>query len=799
MSVITPETVTACYHCGNDCEEERYTIDYKQFCCHGCKEVYTILSKSGLNNYYCYNDRPGANRAKKDLQLDYLLEPSIIKDLVEYSDDDVTIVTFYIPHIHCSSCIWLLEQLNRLNPAIYYNRVDFLRKQVNIRFSNKDIDLKGVVELLDTIGYEPLISLQDVIKKQAFSRKDDLVRKIAVAGFCFGNVMLLSFPEYLGFSEHDTSFKYFFGWLNLVFTLPVTFYSGWGYMQAAYTTLKNKVLTIDFPLALGIAVLFIRSWIEIATNTGAGFVDTLCGLIFFLLIGKFVQRKTYYHLSFERDYRSFFPVAVQVIEENSERHVPLADLQVGQRIRVRHQEIIPADAILLKGDAKVDFSFVTGESVPVNKTLGEVIYAGGRQMGGAIELEVVKPVSQSYLTRLWNNEAFSRSQDDRIETFSQKVSKYFTVVLLIVAVGSFAYWAPTDMHRAIASLTAVLIIACPCALALSTPFTMSAALGIFDRNLFYLKNAAVVEQIAAIDTLVFDKTGTISIAGGSNVELVGELSVEEKDAVSAVCANSSHPLSQLICQHLGSASRDTHVTVYNEISGRGIAAKANGISIKLGSAKFVLAADSNAVADNGSLVHVIINSKYRGYFTIRHQYREGMFEMRKLREQYQLYLLSGDHNHERGNLSSVFGDENAMHFEQSPQDKLNFIEGLQQKGQKVMMLGDGLNDAGALKQADAGVAVTDNVNNFSPGSDAILDGRSLNKLPAFLKFSKDALHVIYGSFCISFLYNLIGLSFAVTGRLSPVIAAILMPVSTVTIISFTSIATHLAAKKRKLL
>jgi Cu+-exporting ATPase len=508
--------------------------------------------------------------------------------------------------------------------------------------------------------------------------------------------------------------------------------------------------------------LFVRSWIEIASNTGAGFVDTLCGLIFFLLIGKFVQRKTYYHLSFERDYRSFFPVAVQVLDEDGEKHIPLADLTVGRRIRVRHQEIIPADAILLKGDARVDFSFVTGESVPVNKTLGEVIYAGGRQMGGAIELEVVKPVSQSYLTRLWNNEAFTRNEDDRIETFNQKVSRYFSVVLLIIAIGSFLYWMPTDMHRAIASLTAVLIIACPCALALSTPFTMSAALGIFDRNFFYLKNAAVVEQIAAIDTIVFDKTGTISIAGGSNVDLVGELTVEEKDAVSAVCANSSHPLSQLVCQYLGAAPY-TCVDIYDEIAGKGITAKVNGKHIKLGSGRFVLDAGDPKIADNGSLVHIMINNKYRGYFTIKHHYRQGVYEMRKLNPDYKLYLLSGDHNHERSNLASVFGDDGAMHFEQSPQAKLDFISDLQKQGNKVMMLGDGLNDAGALKQSDVGIAVTDNVNNFSPGSDAILDGRSLAKLPAFLKFSKDALHVVYASFIISLLYNLVGLSFAVTG------------------------------------
>ena len=206
----------------------------------------------------------------------------------------------------------------------------------------------------------------------------------------------------------------------------------------------------------------------------------------FLLVGKFVQRKTYYHISFERDYRSFFPVAVQIVENGIEKPLPLSALKVGQRIRIRSNEIIPADAILLNGEARIDFSFVTGESAPVTKVWGEVVYAGGRQMGEAIELEVIKPVSQSYLTQLWNNEAFSRSQDNRMQTFNQKVSKYFSIVLLVIALGSLVFWLPVDVYRAFSAFTAVLIVACPCALALSTPLTMSAALSVFDRNFFYL-------------------------------------------------------------------------------------------------------------------------------------------------------------------------------------------------------------------------------------------------------------------------------------------------------------------------
>jgi Cu+-exporting ATPase len=785
----------SCYHCGDDCLTETYILDDKHFCCHGCKSVYQLLSESRLCNYYTYNDHPGATRARIDRRFDYLSEPTIVSQLIDYTDQQVTMVTFYIPHIHCSSCLWLLEKLSKINPAVHYCRVDFLKKQLNIRFDPQRLSMQQLVELLYDIGYEPLISLQDVIKEQNAATKDHLVQKIAVAGFCFGNVMLLSFPEYFGISAYEQSFRHFFGWLNVLFSLPVVFYSGREYFVSAWQNLRRKSLNIDFPLALGIAVLFVRTVFEVITHTGAGFADTLCGLVFFLLVGKFVQKKTYHHISFERDYRSFFPVAVNTIVDEKEKPVPLPNLHTGHRILIRNNEIIPADAILLKGHALIDFSFVTGEAVPINKTWGEIIYAGGRQTGEAIELEVVKPVSQSYLTQLWNNEAFNRKQDNRMQTFNQKVSKYFTVVLLIIAIASLLFWLSTDVNRGIAAFTAVLIVACPCALALSTPFTMSAALSIFDRNLFYLKNTAVVEQMAAIDTIVMDKTGTITTSDNDHIQLNAQLSDTERELVYNVCMHSNHPLSRMICRYLGNQKR-LPVTALTEAAGRGITASVNGFKISIGSEQHVSGYSKDTSA--GTKVHVSVDGNYKGYFAFVHQYRDGLKNISGLEQDYKLYLLSGDQDHERFELIRFFKTTDNLLFNQSPQDKLDFIGRLQQRGAKVMMIGDGLNDAGALKQSDLGIAVTDNVNNFSPGSDAIMDGRAFGKLPAFLRFSKDTVKIIHASFLISLTYNFIGLSYAVTGKLSPLFAAILMPVSTVTIISFTSLATHFAAKKRKL-
>ena len=790
-------TTTSCFHCGNDCYTQEFKKEEKVFCCAGCKSVYIILSASNLGNYYQLNLHPGETKFNINQKFAYLDEPDIITQIVDYADSNKTIVSFYVPTIHCSSCIWLLERLYTLNSGIIENRVDFLKKQVYIQFRQHEISLKVLVELMTSIGYEPLISLQDVVKKNQ-SIKDQLLPKIAVAGFCFGNVMLLSFPAYFGLSEAEAYFGNFFSYLSILFCLPAVIYSGRDYFTNAYKNLKVGVLNIDFPLALGIFVLFLRTIVEGVLHTGHGFADTLTGLVFFLLIGKFMQQKTYHHLSFERDYRSFFPVAVQVLQDDGlEKSIPLEKLTQGDRIVIKNQEIIPADAILWKGEALIDFSFVTGEAIPVRKELGEIIYAGGRQMGSAVELEVIKPVSQSYLTKLWNNEAFQKESSTKIKTFVSRVSHHFSIILLLLAFGTLLFWLPQDWRTGLSAFTAILIIACPCALVLSTPFTMSAVLSILDKNKFYLKNTDVVEQLASIDTIVFDKTGTVSIAENLNIIFKGNLEDEIKDIIYNTCKNSSHPHSRRICGFLGNR-KTILLSDYQELSGLGISAEIYDEKVLIGSRYFVT---GKAVEEQEfPEVHLKIGQNYIGYFILKQKFRNGLAELlNQINSKYISYLLSGDTQQDALILEKHFINPNHLKFKQSPQDKLNFIKQMQLKKHKVMMIGDGLNDAGALKQSDAGIAVTDHINNFTPGSDAILEGSALHQLPVFLKFTKAAVKVIHTSFFISLIYNIIGLSVAITGQLSPLFAAILMPVSTITIISFTSISTHLIAKKYKLL
>lgn len=788
---------TNCYHCGDPVEDTAYILADHSFCCLGCQTVYQILNENNLASYYKYNTHPGKSQKSQKEDLSYLDEPNIIAKLVDYQDEELAIITFYVPAIHCSSCIWLLEHLYKLNPGVKTSQVDFMKKQASITFRKNEITLREVVELLHRIGYDPKITLQDVVKEGKKVNQRNLIAKITVAGFCFGNSMMISFPEYFGMAAFEQQYASFFGYMNLAFGIPVLLYSASDYFKSAWISLKQKRLNLDVPLALGIFVLFFRSAYEILSQTGAGFMDTLCSLVFFILIGKYVQQRTYYHISFERDYRSYFPVAVTVLDDEQAKPTQIADIQVGDRILVRNNEIIPADAILLKGHASVDFSFVTGESKPVEKILGEVVYAGGRQMGEAIELEVVKAVSQSYLTKLWNNDSF-KQYEKKFDTFVGYISKYFTIGLLLIAFSACAFWFfGGNSDKAWAAFTAVLIIACPCALALSSPFTLSAALSIFDRNKLYIKNTGAIEQMAAIDTLVFDKTGTISSPNASSMCFEGSLSQQDKSLLASLCRNSNHPLSREILKWIGETPI-LAIENYEEVVGAGQSGKYQEYVIKVGSASYV---DTQKLDLDGSVVYVKINGALKGYFTLEQSWRGGLSEVISSfkGKGYGLHLISGDNERRAEALKMIFPQGARLLFNQAPSEKLDRIAAWQEEGKQVCMLGDGLNDAGALRKADIGIAVSDDINNFSPGCDAILDGESFEKLPKFFAFSKDAVKVIKMSFVISLLYNVVGLSFAVQGTMSPLFAAILMPISTVTIISFTSLMTRGYAKRRNLL
>jgi Cu+-exporting ATPase len=608
--------------------------------------------------------------------------------------------------------------------------------------------------------------------------------------------MLLSMPDYIPGGELlPENYKNFFGYINLLFALPVLFYCSNDYLLSAYKNLKHKVVNIDLPISIGIITIFLQSAYEILSNTGTGYMDSMAGLVFFLLIGRWYQNKTYQALSFERDYKSYFPIAVTKLVDGKEEFIPLKNIKVGDQIVVHNQELIPADGVLMKGEANVNYSFVTGESKPVFKREGDELYAGGKQIGSTIVIEVVKEVMQSKLTQLWNQDFHESEKERDLSSIIDTISKYFTFAILSIALLAAIYWGLHDHSKIVIAFTSVLIVACPCALALSIPFTYGNVMQIFGRIGFYLKKSQVVESLTHIDTVVFDKTGTITYIDAMSVEYHGEaLSPKEIQLVKSLSRQSKHPLSVAVYEYLEGTLIDD-VDDYMEIASSGIKGVIEGHKMRMGSAEFVGLEQPKAEV-NKSVVHLAIDGKYKGFFSIANKYRDGIEEVAgELKKKFDIHIISGDNDAERERLLELFGPETKLYFDQSPGDKLDYIRSLKEQGKKVLMVGDGLNDAGALNESYVGISIADDVFNFSPASDAILEAKKFTMLPQFLHYSHRAMHIVYASFAISFLYNLVGLSFAVSGLLSPIIAAILMPVSSVSVVAFVTLSSRLSLRK----
>lgn len=792
-SASTPADTIPCDHCGEACTEDDLIGEDLSFCCMGCQQVYDLLKTNNLGQYYSLDEQAGFSL--KDLrraQYEYLDTPTVKKQFVDFTDGTLTKVTFRLPQIHCASCIWLLENLYRLNDGVAQSRVNFLKKEVYLTYRESETSLSELAALLQEIGYQPFINLADLQERKSPAVSKALLYKLGLTGFIFGNIMLMSFPEYLGLDRSfDSFYARLFTYLNLAFSLPLVFYSGSDYLRSAFYGLREKQINIDVPISIGILTLFVRSVYEIVSQSGAGYLDSLAGLLFFLLVGKWFQQKTYHRISFERDYQSYFPIAANRLKEGKEVSVVLNDLRAGDEILLRNQELIPADGVLEEGRAFIDYSFVTGESKPVSLEQGAEVFAGGRQVGGVIRLKLTKAVEQSYLVQLWNEQSFAhKSTHHHASRMADRIGKYFTISILVIAMATLLYWLRIDTAVAINAFSAVLIIACPCAVALAIPFTYGNVLRLLAMRNCYLKNTGVIESIQQVDHIVFDKTGTLT-QRQEKLFFDAPLSAEEEALAKSLAHQSGHPRSQQIVQYLAD-SPVWSTTNFCEISGEGIMGEVEGRTVWIGKPA------ENSSEYTASKTELKIDNESKGFFCHEPVLREGLSNTFScLRDRFEWSLLSGDQDRHRSYFTHYFPNKNQMHFNQSPQDKLVFIRELQAQGKVVMMIGDGLNDAGALQQADVGLVLSENNNNFSPACDGVISVGVFQNFPDFLHYLQQSRWIIYAAYAFAICYNLIGLSFAVQGLLSPVIAAILMPLSSISIVLLGVLGTLLLSKTLK--
>jgi P-type Cu+ transporter len=773
----------ACAHCGDPCGAGAISGDQLLFCCSGCKSVYEILQQHGLCDYY---DREDAGVRMRDIrteddQYTVLADNDVETKLLSFASNERNRIVWTIPTLHCVSCVWLLEQLDRLDTGILSSTVDIMRKTATIDYDPRQTSLRSIAQVLRSIGYAPLIRLEGSGSAKGANRA--LYARIGLAAFASVNTMLIAFAQYLaGPSGIDATLRTAFITIGILLSVPVLLYSASPWFTAARSAIRQKRISLDVPVAIGILALFVRSMVDIAQGTGEGYLDSFNALVFLLLIGRLFQQKAFDALSFDRTYRSFFPLSVGVLRGDHTEVLPIEQITIGDRLSIRNGEVIPCDSTLASEIGYVDYSFVTGESVPVEAMKDQTLYAGGRVVGRALTLIATKAVSHSELANMWDRTS-KRSTRQTFLTLSDTFGRWFTLLAIVVALSGALIWLP-DWKMAFNVFTAVLIIACPCALTLAAPITLGTAMGRLGELGIYLKNIGTLLDLQRIDAIFFDKTGTLTEAS-HQLDYTGRpLSSEEWEAVSVVASQSAHPVSRSIAADHAQTLQAHNVM---EFIGRGVSGTVGDTRVELGSFDFVCSSIlPEYFTPNGSddATHVAINGRYVGAFTLKSTLRDGIAKMIRqlLGAGKQVKVITGDSSKDKHLLQSFLGSDNLV-FDCRPEEKIERVEAARANGLHVLMVGDGLNDAGAMGAADIAIAVTEDTATLVPACDVIMRSGSLRTLPSLISYAQSVKNVIMVSFITSIAYNALGLTLAIMGLLTPLMAAILMPVSSLTVIA----------------
>jgi P-type Cu+ transporter len=784
MSLVLEKNI--CYHCHDVLQKKVYVYDNKSFCCNGCQLVYQILNENNLCNYYDDNATVGI-RKKSDEDYSYLDETIVQSKYVIKHDSNHHQISVSLPQIHCISCIWLLEKIYKIDSGIIGARANVVTKQLEVRYDPNKTSLQKIATLLHTLGYAPSFNLSG---DKATSSDKNLLLKIGIAGFAFGNIMLFSFPEYLGL--HDPHLKKWFGYVCFLLIQPALLYSAKDYFVQFYYAIIHKMYSISVPLVLGMGAMYLISMGSVFQGNGPGYLDSLSGLIFFLLIGKWYQHHVYHFLSFDNAYSSFFPMSILRKTNYAYKSTSIDNIQIGDELLVKHNQILPCDGHLKSDSSTIDYSFITGESEAVNVKRDDLLLSGGRVIGKAVEIICHKPVNQGYLSSLWNNAKYDK-KEIKEAVLDETISKYFTIALISIALCGFLYWMPTSLEKATYVLASILIIACPCAIAISRPFLYGNITKKLTHFGIYQKNANVIEVANKINTIVFDKTGTITEHHHAEISYEGkELREDTKQNIATLAMQSSHTLSNLVTSFIGMPAECGNVLQFKEIPSMGIQGIVNGSLIKLGNIEF---ANGKAVT-NSSGIHINIDGEYVGVFKTQNQYRANLQNVVKnlAAKGYNLSLISGDTEAEKMRLKQVFPLNTPLLFKQSPTDKIQHIAQLQNHS-KVAMIGDGINDAGALTQSDLGIVITEEHNHFIPSCEIIIASNNFGLIDKYFTLSHNVKKAVNGAYLLALIYNVVGISLALKGNLSPVVAAILMPLSSVTIVIYSTISATLLLKK----
>jgi Cu2+-exporting ATPase len=674
-------------------------------------------------------------------------------------------------------------------------RLNLGRSIVRVRFDERAVDLSAVARRLAALGYPPHAMRDGDLERGRRAENRRFLVRIGIAGAIAGNVMLLAFALYGGaFHGMERGFATLFRWVSLGLAVVSLAWPGAVFFRGAIGALRARRMHMDVPVAVGLLAGF--AWSAVSTVRGAGdvYFESLTVLVFLLLVGRWVQvRQQRRNADAVALLFTLTPSTARLIEDDAVREVPLEAVARGAIVEVRAGDSIPADGTVVEGSSRLDLGLLTGESAPVAVAPGEPVHAGTTNLGARLLVRVDATGADTRVGRLMQLVEESATRRAPIVQLADRIAGVFVTVVLGLAAVTVALWWPVDPGRAVAHGIALLIITCPCALGLATPLAIVAAVGRAAREGLLIKGGDVIERLGRPGFVLLDKTGTIT-RGQCTVER-WEGPEELHAVVAALEAHSAHPIAGAVRRAYGSGGREA-VEAVEETTGAGVAGRANGMAIAIGSRPFMTARgdavppwaetfEREVAADAWSPVLVAVDGAVRAAFAVGDPVEpDAAASIAAMRRRgWSVRLLSGDHPRVAEAVAVRVGiDPGDARGGATPEDKLRAVEAAKREG-PVMMVGDGVNDAAALAAATVGVAVRGGAEASLTAAHVYASDGGLSALPALLDGARRTVGVIRRNLAVSLGYNVVGTTLAMAGLVDPLVAAVLMPLSSLTVIT----------------
>lgn len=790
-----------CTHCGLPVPPSRVLPqNSKQFCCNGCRSVHELIQQHGLNYFYDLRHEtsspsfPATNAgAKKEFaHYDSSEFEQLYVRTLESSPQRLARIELFLEGIHCSACVWLIERLPHVVPGVAHITVDFGRSTAVLEYQPDQVQLSSIAETLTRFGYRPhpYRGAQYASLRKEEERR--LLSALGVAGACAGNAMLIAICLYAAsFGFIDNRYWNFFRITSLFVALPTVVWSARIFYRGAFSSLRVRRIHLDVPISLGILVGFIASSINVWRAEGEIYFDSITMIVFLLLVSRFLQFRAQHKAAEKAEFLfSLLPRSAHRIRGSSVEDVPLESLQRGDIVEVRAGEGVPVDGVVLQGESLIDTAILSGESFPQAISVGSAVHAGVTNLSSVLRLEVVQTGEETRLGRISRLATDVLRHKPRIVHAVDRLSPWFVMIVLCAASIAFLLGLEQSPAEGIERFVAVLVISCPCALGMATPLAFSTAIGFAARIGIHLRGSDALEALRLVRHVVFDKTGTLTTGKLAVVEAHGD--PEAFAAAAAVEAASAHPVAQAIVAHF--RPRTGELSQVSETPGKGISALLGGDHFIIGSEAYLqqlgrtstgpLAHNVQAMREAGlSVVYIARNDVLVGVLGVGDPLQaEAAAAVAFLKRQgYLVHLISGDHPSVVERVAETLGiPQERASGSVAPEGKLQYIQNL--GANSVLMFGDGTNDAAALAGAGIGIAAHGGAEPSLLVADAFFSRPDLRLVPAFILGAKRTLAKVRRNLLLSLSFNFLGISLALFGYISPLVAAILMPISSFVVV-----------------